>query len=235
MPAAYMAPQPYRRGNLCSANVVNNFIKSNSRSEVDVLVAGSVAIDLSCDYTPLNTDSSGSPVPHTSNPAVMSQAIGGVGHNVTVAAHMIGNGISVRLCSLVADDLAGKMILSSLKERGFDVSAIQTLKCAAENPERTAQYVAVNDINKDLVVAMADMRIISSPRSHFTQWESVVKTSKPKWVVVDANWDESTLLHWMRAAKQVGARVAFEPVSVAKASKLFPSRESRDKEEGFKQ
>jgi pseudouridylate synthase / pseudouridine kinase len=198
-------------------------------SEVDLLVVGSVAVDLSCDYAPLDTASSVSLVPHTSNPAIISEAVGGVGHNVATAAHLIGNGTSVRLCSLVADDLAGKIILSSLKERGLDISAIRTLKMDGESTERTAQYVAINDGNKNLVMAMADMSIISTPRNDFSRWKSIIETSKPKWVVVDANWDEPTMLRWTKEAKRAGAKVAFEPVSVAKSSKLFPSVDSLSK------
>jgi pseudouridylate synthase / pseudouridine kinase len=198
-------------------------------SEVDILVAGSVAMDLSCDYVPLDANCSASLVSHTSNPAVISQAVGGVGRNVATAAHLIENGTSVRLCSIVANDLAGKIILSSLKEGGLDISSIRTLNADAENLERTAQYVAVNDANNDLVMAMADMRIISSPQRDFTLWKSIVETSKPKWVVVDANWDGSIMLQWMIEAKRAGANVAFEPVSVPKSSKLFPSMGSMSK------
>lgn len=75
---------------------------------VDVVVYGSVAIDLSCDYAPLSEKSVSpseniSPHLHTSNIASITPSIGGVGHNVALAAHLVGG--SVRLHSLVADDL----------------------------------------------------------------------------------------------------------------------------------
>jgi pseudouridylate synthase / pseudouridine kinase len=167
-------------------------------------------------------------VPHTSNPAVITQAIGGVGHNVATAAHLIGNGTTVRLCSFVADDLAGNVIMSSLKERGLDVSAIMTLNGDGRTPVRTAQYVAINDGNKDLAMAMADMRIISSPMSDFTPWKTIIEASKAKLVVVDANWDESVIFQWTEEAKRAGASVVFEPVSVEKARKLFPTKAAQE-------
>jgi pseudouridine-5'-phosphate glycosidase/pseudouridine kinase len=79
-------------------------------------VFGSVALDLSCDYTPKGRgprDRTTSPkvnydvVPemHTSNIATISQSIGGVGHNVALAAHRAGSDLSVRLHSAVGDDL----------------------------------------------------------------------------------------------------------------------------------
>ena len=47
-----------------------------------------------------------SPQLHTSNIATISPSVGGVGHNVALAAQLAGGGsVSVRLCSYVADDL----------------------------------------------------------------------------------------------------------------------------------
>ncbi len=193
-------------------------------SGADILVAGSVAVDLSCDYTPLEANASVSVVAHTSNPAVITQTTGGVGHNVATAAHLIGDGTKVRLCSIVANDLAGRAILSSLKQKGLDVSSIMIRDRNARIPQQTAQYVAINDANKDLAVAMADMRIISSPIDDFTNWKTIIETVKPKWVVVDANWNESAIFRWTKEAKRAGASVAVEPVSVEKAKKLFPPK-----------
>lgn len=75
-------------------------------------------MDVSCNYVPpaargnLSTEikEAGSsehisPQLHTSNIATISPSIGGVGHNVALAAQRAGGGVSVRLCSLVADDL----------------------------------------------------------------------------------------------------------------------------------
>jgi pseudouridine-5'-phosphate glycosidase/pseudouridine kinase len=72
-------------------------------SKADILVAGSVAVDLSCDYAPKSGDTS--PVLHTSNPSSISQSIGGVGHNVALAAHSVSKHARVRLCSMVGDDV----------------------------------------------------------------------------------------------------------------------------------
>jgi pseudouridine-5'-phosphate glycosidase/pseudouridine kinase len=76
-----------------------------------------VAVDLSCDYAPLSEDANGnsasqpessdmtSPHMHTSNIATITPSIGGVGHNVALAAHRAGGNLSVQLRSLVAEDL----------------------------------------------------------------------------------------------------------------------------------
>lgn len=67
------------------------------------MVAGSVALDLSCDYKGAQP---GTPSLHTSNPASITQSVGGVGHNVALAAHRFGaGGVTVKLCSVVGDDV----------------------------------------------------------------------------------------------------------------------------------
>ncbi len=69
------------------------------------MVYGSVAVDISCDYDPLGVDAPISPQMHTSNPAALTQSIGGVGRNVALAAHRAGGNKEVLLRSLVAKDL----------------------------------------------------------------------------------------------------------------------------------
>jgi pseudouridine-5'-phosphate glycosidase/pseudouridine kinase len=137
---------------------------------------------------------------------------------------MASTSISVRLCSLVADDTFGHMVISSLNRRGLDTSGIKALAVDPKKPVRTAQYVAVNDQNKDLVIAMADMRILSDAGADFSnEWLPLIKSAQPKWVIVDANWNAAAIGEWMKGAKSVGAHVAFEPVSVSKSRYLFPS------------
>ena len=87
---------------------------------------------------------------------------------------------------------------------------------------RTAQYVAINDTKKDLVLAMADMKILEDQKTNFeTFWKRDIEASGAKWLVVDANWDSATLKKWISTGKASGAKVAFEPVSAAKSTRLF--------------
>lgn len=194
---------------------------SVSVEKADVLVAGSLAIDLSCDYTPFGDEGTQvAPVPHTSNPAVIGQSLGGVGHNVAVAASYVGS--NVLFCSVVADDLSGRAALSSLLTEGLSTTGIQILP--PTSGARTAQYVAINDANKDLLVAMADMGIVelSEQQLSFDEfWEPLLERTKPQWVVIDANWRPDVLAKWSALACKHGARVAFEPVSTAKSRRLF--------------
>ncbi|KUI67844.1 hypothetical protein VM1G_02645 [Cytospora mali] len=194
--------------------------KTDSRA--DILVAGSVALDLNCNFhndryvepKPM------SPVLHTSNPAGITQSIGGVGHNVALAAQSIHRDLKVKLCSMIGHDIAGATILTSMEKDGLDTAYIRQL-----GPEyasaRTAQYVAVNDADKNLFTAMADMAILTS-HSFPTYWSSIVHATKPKWLVVDGNWSPKDIHNWIQAGEQNGAKVAFEPVSTVKAAGLFP-------------
>lgn len=186
---------------------------------VDVLVAGSLASDTICDNQPLDNDATRvSPTLHTSNPAQIAQSAGGVGRNVAIAAHYAG--AKVNLASVVADDLAGKTLIDHIAKCGLPTRDIRQISTAAG--ARTAQYVAVNDRNKDLVVAMADMSIFGSPELEaLDYWTGVMAENSPRWVVVDANWSPSILSAILTAAKSRNTMIAFEPVSVAKATRLF--------------
>lgn len=186
----------------------------------DVIVAGSLAIDLSCDYIRAPTENlSSQPQLHTSNPASITQTLGGVGQNVATALHYLGS--SPRLCSSVADDVAGSTALNLLAERGLQTTGIQMRGPAFH----TAQYVAVNDAQKHMMLAMADMNILEDTSGDFhSLWKPHFDACKPKWLVLDANWHSNTLRQWLDTAKASGAKVAFEPVSAAKSRRAFPAR-----------
>ena len=189
-----------------------------STPSADVVVAGSLASDLSCDYCPTEGRSGLiTPEPHTSNPATISQGLGGVGRNIATAVHYAG--VSVQLCSLVGDDQAGSTVGGMLSATGLSMSGIHVKPSA-----RTAKYVAVNDAHRDLVLAMADMSIMDECKSEADfLWKSTFDATKARWVVLDANWHPSTLRRWIMHARAANARIAFEPVSVEKSRRLFTS------------
>ena len=197
---------------------------SISTSIVDVIVAGSLAIDLSCDYIQPSTENlSSQPQPHTSNPASITQTLGGVGQNIAIALHYLGS--SPRLCSSIAADVAGSTALKILAEQGLQTAGIQI-----RGPEsHTAQYVAINDAQKHMVLAMADMKILEDTTGDFDSlWKSHFSVCKPKWLVVDANWHPDTLRKWLGAARASGVKVAIEPVSAPKSRRVCSARTRTD-------
>ncbi|RWA06573.1 hypothetical protein EKO27_g8534 [Xylaria grammica] len=223
-PSTFNTPVKKWTGIETSSNVATPIQNVNTATKVtsqaDILVAGSVAVDLNCDYTGANSLEDPIPQLHTSNPSHISQSIGGVGRNVALAAHRANKNTKVRLCSMVGRDLAGSTVLASLESCGMDTSCIQQLSQDDYPSSRTAQYVSVNDANKHLVLAMADMDIFTS-QSFSPSWASTVRSSKPKWLVVDANWKDHDIRSWVQAGKQNNAKVAFEPVSKEKSARLF--------------
>ncbi|KAF2211373.1 hypothetical protein CERZMDRAFT_112785 [Cercospora zeae-maydis SCOH1-5] len=197
-----------------------------------VFVAGSLAVDLACDFDPKSGSSLQSPELNTSNPAKIMESLGGVGHNVARAAHLLG--ANVRLCSAIGDDLTGKAALEALSAAGMSTEGIQTLPASSET--RTAQYIAVNDRNKDLVLAMADMSILETPSSQnpiikdtFQNfWLPQLRSHHPTHLVLDGNWSPEHLAHWLSAAKTKSdttttttTHVTFEPVSTRKSTTPF--------------
>ncbi|KAI0164828.1 Indigoidine synthase A like protein-domain-containing protein [Xylariaceae sp. FL1272] len=204
----------------CKVDVPKNQKLSGTEvtSAVSVVVAGSVAVDLSCDYN--GSREHPTPQLNTSNPARVTQSIGGVGRNVALAAHRITKHTKVQLYSMVGDDLAGSTVLASLESCGMDVSRIERLNQDKYPNSRTAQYVSVNDAKKDLVLAMADMDIFTS-QSFSPTWASTMRLCNPKWLVVDANWRDRDIRSWMQTGKRYEAHVAFEPVSKEKSTRLF--------------
>lgn len=203
------------------AEAVDDGTSIEALEKTDVLVAGSLAVDLSCDYTPPAEDKTNvTPTLQTSNPAVITQSLGGVGYNVAIATKYLGS--SVLFCSVVGDDLSGHAALTTLQKEGLNIQGVQTLPASAR--ARTAQYIAVNDAKKDLHVAMADMGIMELPEKdlNFEKfWEPLLQQTKPRWVVIDANWSPEVLAKWVQVAKRHGSRVAFEPVSAAKSRRIF--------------
>lgn len=195
----------------------------------NVFVAGSLALDLACDYSiqPGRATGGGTlkPALQTSNPARITQSLGGVASNVARAAHLMG--ARVRLCSAVGDDLSGKAALEALSAAEMPTVGVKTL--SSDRDSRTAQYVAFNDSDKSLVMAMADMSILEGTASgegtigdaleNF--WLPQLRESQPSHLVMDANWPQQHLVRWLEAARQAKAHITFEPVSTVKGSRLF--------------
>ncbi|KAL1955358.1 hypothetical protein VTO42DRAFT_8640 [Malbranchea cinnamomea] len=189
----------------------------------DILVAGALAVDLACDYAPLSQHGT-SPSFHTSNPSRISQSLGGVGHNVAVAASHLGS--RVLFCSAVADDLSGRAALAGLGNVGLCPDGVQKLDPSTTGA-RTAQYIAINDAKKDLLIAMADMSILEMPEERFNfdgLWEPLIRRSRPSWAVIDANWGPDVFSRWIILCRNNGIKVALEPVSAPKSTRLFTGK-----------
>ncbi|KUJ18684.1 uncharacterized protein LY89DRAFT_732237 [Mollisia scopiformis] len=203
-----------------------------------ILVIGSVAVDLSCNYAPQKKDHTAlnvMPEMHTSNIATITPSIGGVGYNVALAAYIASGKSKVSFHSFVGDDLAGSSITSALEtaranQSGFHqrigTLAKSRVRGVLQAERRTAQYIAINDANKNLVMAMADMSIFDefSDASSLSVSKILLEDSfsRDLWIVVDANWSPSILKSLVKS-RPPNSRFIFEPVSVPKAGRIFGS------------
>ncbi|KAI9685060.1 MAG: hypothetical protein M1822_005452 [Bathelium mastoideum] len=213
--------------------------RDTSFPPADIVVAGAIAMDYACDYMPLRGSSSPVyPEPLTSNPARINQSVGGVARNIAVAAHYLGS--QVLFCGARGEDAAGNAVASDLVSHGLSTVGMKRpgdmvgIPESIENEQRkacheklananTAQYVAINDANKALRIAAADMSILEriDPGLITRQWiEQIQKNTKPKWLVLDTNWASEGLSTWLEAAQSTGAKVAVDPVSVPKSVRI---------------
>jgi hypothetical protein len=87
---------------------------ANPTDHVDILVFGSLASDLICDYNPLvHSKDSTSPALYTSNPAIITQSAGGVGYNVALAAKYAG--ASVLVLPMTGESRVADRVLGEIK------------------------------------------------------------------------------------------------------------------------
>ena len=218
MPKDDVLGTPHSSAKLVSneRNYTINEAPSIKPAKAWVLVVGSAAVDLSCDYDPLgrapSPDATEIPLLHTSNPANITQNVGGVGYNVALTIYYLR--VSVKLCSVVGGDLAGQTILKTLREHCMHTDGIRVERAGQAC---TAQYIAFNDSEKQLVMAAADMKILEKIQPDIQP----LLSRRLKWVVLDANWPPDALHRWIAISKRNRSKVAFEPVSVDKAKRLF--------------
>ena len=187
------------------------------QDQFNIIVAGSVALDCDCQYKPPpGKKHQVTPLFHTSNMSEFKKNIGGVGYNVTRAIQLAGS--SVKLCSVVGNDTTGRYLLSLLKEMKIEANGVKPITKA-----NSAQYIAFNSAQGDLLIAMADMTIFDNTNDQglFEEWMIQLRKAKPKWIMLDANWNTVDLYCWFRAARNVNAKIAYEPVSVPKAGRIF--------------
>lgn len=174
-----------------------------------IAVVGSVAMDTHCIMT-------GATRMADSNPGIIRSAIGGVGHNVALAAHRSNRDSSVdtKLITSVGDDVSGSAILglTELQTDGFFIDKKHT----------TAQYTSMHSSDGNLIVACADMDLPTKiPLDHIT---AELAKLKPQVVLTDANVSAEVLEILVKLQREQDFKLVFEPTSMAKAGKISKIR-----------
>ncbi|KAF8456735.1 hypothetical protein BDZ91DRAFT_786117 [Kalaharituber pfeilii] len=170
--------------------------------KTEFLTIGSVAVDYACDFLPTNL--SGSPVPSlcTSNPSTITETIGGVAHVFTAA--------DLYLRSL-------PWVLETLGKRKVDISGI-AVRDAKREGVATARYIAINDAKGGLFTAAADMRVVERMS------EEHVRAEIERWGHAGFVWTKDLCI--VDNTHLGTLKVAFEPTSVQKSTRIFPELKS---------
>ncbi|KAM3164037.1 PfkB domain-containing protein [Lachancea thermotolerans] len=173
--------------------------------KLNIAVVGAIALDIHC--SSLNEIRMAD-----SNPGKIGSAIGGVGYNVALAAHLSNRyqSVSTSLVSSLGNDLSGSAICEKMKLNS------KTIYRDDKNP--TAQYLSVHSSGGELVVACSDMDIIAKlPPSYVSDR---LESLAPKVVIADANVSVEVLNLLMVLQEKLGYKLIFEPTSDTKARKL---------------
>ena len=88
-----------------------------------------------------------------SNPGTLHMSLGGVCRNI--CENLVRLGETVRLITVVGEDVHGRSILEGCRAVGIDMSAAQVIP-----GERSSSYISIMDGDGDMLLAMSDMHII---------------------------------------------------------------------------
>ena len=146
-----------------------------------------------------------------SNPGRVRMSLGGVGRNI--AHNMSLLGVDVRLVTALGDDANGQRVAASCGELGIDIS--RSLRVAGGT---TSTYMFISDERGDMALALSDMDIYEKLTPGYLSTLSGFLNGA-QFVVADANLTAEALT-WL--AENVKAPLFADPVSTAKAEKLWP-------------
>lgn len=195
----------------------------------DILVIGSLVSDISCTFVRRPEEAEDArPREGSSNPAKITQCVGGVAHNIALATHYGGG--QVLLVSVIANDDAGAFLLSELTKEGLKTEGIWLLQSSSEHGEvRTGQYVGNYNHDKEFLFGMADVQLMKHPElENASTWEKLIDKTRPKIIILDTTFSQKTIGIILRLALRRGARVVVEPVSQPRAKDLSLSEVFRE-------
>ena len=143
----------------------------------------------------------------TSNPASVSESIGGVARNIAENLGRLGN--QVKLLTIIGDDHDGQLIERTSKAYiGLDL-----LERNAE--EATGSYTAVLDEHGELVVAMANMSIYEKLTPEiFIKHEAALQNASC--IIMDLNCSIEAILYMKSFSKLRNILFVIVPVSSPK-------------------
>ena len=146
-----------------------------------------------------------------SNPGSLHTSLGGVCRNICENLARLGE--TVRLITVVGDDVQGRGIVEGCEKAGIDMSATRVLR-----GERSSSYISIMDGDGDMLLAMSDMHIIKQLNAKLVD-ESRDLLCGADLVVCDGNLSAQTI---ERLAQVCDRPLYLDPVSTAWARELKP-------------
>jgi pseudouridine kinase len=149
----------------------------------------------------------------TSNPArAQAMTFGGVARNV--AENLARLGAAVSLISAVGGDAEGRTVIARADDVGIDTRCI-----SVEEQLPTAQYVAVLEPCGDLAIGVSAAQVVEAidgPRMR----QLLDRAPKADYWFVECNLHTDALATVIASARERGARLVVDGVSVAKIRRL---------------
>lgn len=146
-----------------------------------------------------------------SNPGSLHTSLGGVCRNICENLARLGE--TVRLITVVGDDVQGRGIIEGCEKAGIDMSATRVLR-----GERSSSYISIMDGDGDMLLAMSDMHIIKQLNAQLVD-ESRDLLCGADLVVCDGNLSVRTI---ERLSQICDRPLYLDPVSTAWARELKP-------------
>lgn len=149
---------------------------------------------------------------YDSNPGTIAVSYGGVGRNIAQICTLLKQ--KTKFITVFANDEYGQMMRRDCEAMGMDTS-----DCVVNEQYPSSMYIAILDSNRDMKVAMSDMRILRSMDPAILE-PALKHLSKDDIIIIDSNLDMECIEYILKNAP---CRVAADPVSTAKAVRLKDS------------
>jgi len=146
---------------------------------------------------------------YDSNPGTISVSFGGVGRNIAQILALLDQ--KVRFVSCFSSDPYGVEMKQDCEALGMDCSDSLVIE---DLP--SSMYIAILDENRDMKIAMSDMRILRRMSTDVLS-SSLSRLSGDDMIIIDANLDMECLKLILEEAP---CPVAADPVSVSKAERF---------------
>ncbi|NCB32554.1 MAG: kinase [Erysipelotrichia bacterium] len=148
---------------------------------------------------------------YDSNPGMIEIRFGGVGRNIAQICAMLKQ--HVQLITCFSSDAYGTQLKKDCEALGMDCSMARVV-----DDLPSSIYLAILDENRDMKIAMSDMRILRN-LDHTVIDRAMAEIHRDDWIILDANLSEDTLQY---IAEHAPCPVAADPVSASKAKRLLP-------------